>query len=138
MPVVTNFGDSTTVGNTTLQQNLTVQGAFSTFSGNIYASSSSVGIGNVATPVGNVYAISANVTTMNTSTLISTSAQIQGNVVVSNALTTQNVFVSAANVSGVVNTFSLAVASNVGIGTTPVIGGPALYVQGNVFVSNSV
>jgi hypothetical protein len=137
MPVITNFGDSNTVGNTTLQQNLTVQGAFSQFYGNIYASSSSVGIGNVATPFGNVFTVSANITTVNTASLISqNNFQVLGNIVSANGLTTTNVFATSSNISGIINTFSLVITSNVGIGTAPA--GNSLAVQGNVYVANSV
>lgn len=137
MPVITNFGDSNTVGNTTLQQNLTVQGAFSQFYGNIYSSSSSVGIGNVATPFGNVFTVSANITAVNTASLISqNNFQVQGNIVSANGLTTTNVFATSSNISGLVNTFSLIITSNVGIGTAP--NGNSLSIQGNAYVSNSV
>jgi hypothetical protein len=137
MPVITNFGDSNTSGNTTLQQNLTVQGAFSQFYGNILASSSTLGIGNVAVPFGNVFAVSANLLTLNTSVLISqTNFQVQGNITASNGLTTTNVVLVNANVSGVANTFSLVVVSNIGVGTVPT--GNSLTVQGNVYVSNTI
>ena len=137
MPVITNFGDSNTSGNTTLQQNLTVQGAFSQFYGNILASSSTFGIGNVAVPFGNLFAVSANLFTLNTSVLISqTNFQVQGNITASNGLSTTNVIVVNANASGVTNTFSLVVVSNIGVGTAPT--GNSLSVQGNVYVSNTI
>jgi hypothetical protein len=135
MPIITNFGDSNTTGNTTLQQNLIVQGAFSQFYGNILASSSTVGIGNVTVPFSNIFATNANITSVNTTTLVATTMQA-ANVTASNALTTTNVFVTRSNVSGVQNVFSFVVTSNVGIGMNP--SANALSVQGNAYVSNTV
>lgn len=135
MPIITNFGDSNTTGNTTLQGNLIVQGAFSQFYGNILASSSTVGIGNVTVPFSNMFATNANITSVNTTTLVATTMQA-ANVTASNALTTTNVVSTNSNVSGVQNVFSLVVTSNVGIGMNP--SANALSINGNAYVSNTV
>jgi hypothetical protein len=135
MPIITNFGDSNTTGNTTLQQNLIVQGEFSQFYGNILASSSTVGIGNVSVPFGNIFATNSNINSINTATLTTVAMQTT-NVTSSNSLTTTNVFATGSNVSGIQNVFSLTVVSNVGIGMAP--SANALNVNGNAFISNSV
>jgi len=63
---------------------------------------------------------------------------VYGNVAVSNGFTTPALNASAAGtVSGILNVTSLVTGSNLGIGTTPVSGGPALHVIGNVVVSNT-
>ena len=137
MPLITNFGDSNTLGNTTLQQNLTVQGASSTFSGDLLASSSTVGIGNVASPFGAIYVSTANIATLNTANIVSaTNFQVQGNIYAANALTTTAVIVVNSNVSGVSNTLSLMVTSSIGVGIAAV--GNSVSVQGNLYVSNSI
>ena len=138
MPVITNFGDSNTTGNTTLQGNLTVQGAYTQFYGNLLAGSSTVGIGNAAVPFSNLYVSSANVTGLvNSTSIIATTIQTQGNIVASNALITPSVYITSANASGLVNMFSLSVTSNMGIGMAPVASN-ALNVQGNMFVTNNI
>jgi hypothetical protein len=135
MPIITNFGDSNTTGNTTLQQNLIVQGASSQFYGNILASSSTVGIGNVTVPFANIFATNANVTSVNATALVTASMQVE-NATASNSLTTTNVVSINSNVSGIQNVFSLVVVSNVGIGMAP--SANALSVNGNAYISNTV
>ena len=110
--------------------------------GNIYASN--------AVTATNIFATTLNVTTLNTASLFlssnvgigTTSAQganlyVQGNVYVSNALSTTNVFVTGTLNATTINTFSFFASSNIGIGTGSAQGAN-LYVQGNVFVSNSL
>jgi len=129
------FGDLTVQGNTILFQNLTVQGTTTNLYGNIVASSSTIGLGTAATPFGNLFTVNSNWTSANTQSLFVNSFQ-GPNVSASNALTTTNVFVTSSNVSGAVNTFSLVVVSNIGIGTRPT--GNALEISGNFFASNAL
>jgi hypothetical protein len=148
MPVITNFGDVTTQGNTTLQQNLTVQGESATFTGSILAASSAVGIGNAASTFGTLYATMINATTLNTTSLagfvgIGTSSatatlQVQGNVAISNSLSTTNIHASGSMNTSVINTGSLTATTSVGVGTAPQTGGPTLHVVGNLYASNAV
>lgn len=128
------FGDMTVQGNTNLFQNLTVQGTTTTLYGNIVVAGSST-IGNVSVPFGNVFSVAANVSSANTQSLFTGSFQAP-NLVASNALTTTNVFVTRSNISGIVNTFSLVVTSNIGIGTRPT--GNALEISGNLYASNAL
>jgi hypothetical protein len=147
MPVIINFGDATTQGNTTLQQNLTIQGVSSTFTGNIYASSLTVGIGNAAVPFGNIWTYTANVSVINAATInafvgIGTTVagatlQVRGNLFASNALTTTNIFATNVNVS---TTNTLAIygqSGQVGVGTSTSLGA-TLQIQGNLFASNAL
>ena len=150
--LVTNFGDSVTTGNTILQQNLVVQGAFATFSGNLLAGSAYSTIGNTTVKFNSVFATTANVTTSNTvgiygpvgvvgvgTTPVTGGAnlQVQGNLFASNAFQAPVVFATTsmntltANVLGIFGPAWL-----VGVGTT----GPTanLHVQGNVFASNAL
>lgn len=151
MPTITNFGDANTVGNTTLQQNLTVQGAYSTFSGNLLASSATLGIGNATTRFGTLYAVTQNATTINTTAIYGTAGsvginvasglgatlQVQGNISATNSISTTNVIATNVNVT-TTNTLSIyGPAGFVGINTsTP--SGTSLYVSGNMFASNSL
>ena len=150
--LVTNFGDSVTTGNTVLQQNLVVQGAFATFSGNLLAGSAYSTIGNTTVKFNSVFATTANVTTANTvgiygplgvvgvgTTPVTGGAnlQVQGNLFASNAFQAPNVFATTsmntltANVLGIFGPAWL-----VGVGTlTPTAN---LHVQGNVFASNAL
>ena len=152
--LVTNFGDSTTTGNTVLQQNLTVQGAYSTFSGNILTTSASSTIGNAASRFASIYSTTLNVTTANltsiygpvgvvgiatTPTTGGANVQVQGNVYASNALTAP--LIKATTSLNAVTTNTTAVygtAGVVGVNTTPPSGGPTLYVQGNVYAANAL
>ena len=112
--------------------------------GNIYASN--------ALTTGAIQASSANVSSIvNAVSLIATSnigigttpvagganLYVVGNVYASNALTTGAIQASSANVSSTANIVTL-VTSNIGIGTTPVTGGPKIHVIGNVVASNAV
>ena len=111
MPTITNFGDANTVGNTILQQNLTVQGAQSTFSGNLLASAATLSIGNTSTRFGTMYAVTQNVTTVNTTSISGTTGfvgvgvstglgatlQVQGNVAATNSVSATNVYVTNMN-----------------------------------------
>ena len=137
MPVITNFGDVTTQGNTTLQQNLTVQGASATFTGSIIAATSAVGIGNAASRFGTIWAVTANTTTLNATTISGTSMSVSNNVYAANAIQTTNVLASLSNTT-TLNTISLVAFSNIGVGTTPVVGGASLYVVGNIYASNAL
>jgi hypothetical protein len=137
MPVITNFGDVTTQGNTTLQQNLTVQGASATFTGSILAASSAVGIGNAASRFGAVWAVAANTTTLNATSFSGTTITVSNNVFAANAIQTTTVLAALCNTT-TVNAVSLIASSNIGIGTTPVAGGANLYVVGNIYASNAL
>ena len=107
--LVTNFGDSNTTGNTILQQNLTVQGAISTFSGNILAGSSFSTLGNSTNKFNSIFATSANITTVNVTSIYGTAGfvgvnttgggatlNVAGNVWASNALSAPNIFASVS------------------------------------------
>ena len=97
----------------------------------------------------NVLATTVNVTTANILSITGpvglagpalphANLAVYGNVAVSNGFTTPALNASAAGtVSGILNVTSLVTGSNLGIGTTPVSGGPALHVIGNVVVSNT-
>ena len=148
--LVTNFGDMVTTGNTTLQQNLFVQGAYSSFSGNLLAGTSYSTVGNVTTKFNSVFAGSANVTTANVTSIYgpaflvgignatpSSNLHVQGNVFASNALVTPVVFASTSlnaatsNILGIFGPVGLT-----GVGTlTP---GSTLHVVGNVYASNAL
>lgn len=151
MPTITNFGDANTVGNTTLQQNLTVQGAQSTFSGNLLASSASISIGNAASRFGNLFAVTQNVTTLNTTAIYGTAGfvgvgvstglgatlQVQGNIYASNSISTTNVIATNVNVT-TTNTLSIYGPSGfVGVGTSNP-SGTSLYVLGNIYATNAL
>ena len=64
--------------------------------------------------------------------------QIQGNLYASNTATISTANTTQINASLNSNVVTLTATSNVGIGTTPVAGGPSLAVQGNLFVSNAL
>ena len=202
MVLITNFVDTTTQGNTVLAQNLTVQGAFSTFSGNLLTVTSTTSIGNSASKFGNLFVTSANISSLNVTSIFGTAGflgigttapsgttlfvagnsyvtnsitttnvyattlnvptfnltsifgtsslvgvgtatpgstlHVAGNVYASNALTTLNVYSQRLNVSSLANLLTAVVTSNVGIGTAPVAGGSTLLVQGNAYVSNAL
>jgi hypothetical protein len=148
--LVTNFGDMVTTGNSTLQQNLTVQGAYSTFSGNLYAATSLASLGNASTRWGNLAFLIINTTTLNVTSIFGTaglvgvnttgptaSLHVAGNVYASNAVQTLNVFAANVNVTAT-NTLTLVATSNLGVGTVPVPGGATVQVQGNVWASNAL
>lgn len=151
--VITNFGDSTTTGNTTLQQNLTVQGAFSTFSGNILAGSASSTFGNSTNKFNSVFAATANIPSVNVTGIFGTTGfvgintnpasaganlQVDGNVWASNALSAPLVVATISlNVVGTTNTSAIyGISGSVGIGAIGT--GATLNVVGNAYVSNSL
>lgn len=151
--IVTNFGDSTTTGNTTLQQNLTVQGTQSVVYGNILAGSAFSTLGNSTTKFNTIYATTQNSTTLNTSSVygatgtvgINTSASgaalwVAGNVWASNALSAPNVFATTSmNVALTMNVANIyGPLGVIGIGTTPVTGSATLQIQGNLWASNAI
>jgi hypothetical protein len=146
---VTYFGDVTTVGNTTLFQNLTSQGNYSIFSGNVMpaASLTSNLVGFSA-----VYTSNLNVATLNTVSIFGTvrsvgvgttssgySLDVRGNFFGSNALSASNVFATTSANVGALNTASIFATSGpgrVGVGTlTP---NANLHVVGNVYTSNAL
>ena len=151
--LVTNFGDVVTTGNTTLQQNLVVQGATTTLAGNLYTSSPFSTIGNATSKFLGLYSTSANLGQINTNSLYGTSGvigisttpvtggatlQVQGNVSASNSITAQNVFATTLN-SSTSNVSTLyGVQGVVGINTAPVAGSAQLQVQGNIYASNAI
>jgi len=154
--LVTNFGDSTTTGNTTLQQNLTVQGAFSTFSGSILAGSAYSNLGNTTNKFNSLFATSANITSINTTTLTSTTGfigingpavtgtalTVSGNVYASNALSAPTVIATTSmNVisGGQLNTASIyGPLGVIGVNQAPSATGATLQVTGNVYASNAL
>ena len=150
--LVTNFGDSTTTGNTILQQNLTVQGAFSTFSGNILAGSPFSNFGNVTNKFNSLFAASANITFLNTTSLTSTTGfvgincpggdstlKVAGNVYASNALSAPIVIATTSMNAATSNIASIfGPLGVVGVNQVPVSSGASLQVAGNVYASNAV
>ena len=67
-----------------------------------------------------------------------TGLYVQGSALLSDTIQTINIYATTMNTYGIINAFTLYDTSNAGIGTTPVIGGPVLSVQGNVYVSNTL
>ena len=154
MPNVINFSDVTTQGNTVLQQNLTVRGAFSTFSGNLFPSVTNFStLGNSTARFLSIFSQNLNVTYANTTAILGPAGvigigttpvaggaalQIQGNVSVSNSVVSTNLYTTTVN-TFTTNTLAIFGPSGViGIGTTPVVGGAALQVQGNLFAANAL
>ena len=150
--LITNFGDSNTTGNTTLQQNLTVQGAFSTFSGNILAGSASSTFGNSTTKFNSVFATTANIPSVNVTGIFGTTGfvginttgggatlNVAGNVWASNALSAPNVFATVSMNALTANTATIfGPLGVVGINTNPGSAGANLQVGGNVWSSNAL
>jgi hypothetical protein len=150
--LVTNFGDSTTTGNTILQQNLTVQGAFSTFSGNILAGSPFSSLGNVTNKFNSLFAASANITFLNTTSLTSTTGfvgincpggdstlKVAGNVYASNALSAPTVIATVSMNAATSNISSIfGPLGVVGVNQVPVSLGASLQVGGNLYASNAL
>ena len=150
--LVTNFGDSNTTGNVVLQQNLSVQGAFSTFYGNLLAGSAFSTIGTNTTRFNSIFAVNSNVTTTNTvgifgplgvvgvnTTPVTGGAtlQVQGNVWASNALTAPLIIATTLN-AATSNLLSIyGPTGQTGVGTSTNLGA-TLQVQGNVWVSNAL
>jgi hypothetical protein len=154
MPNVINFSDVTTQGNTVLQQNLTVRGAFSTFSGNLFPSVTNFStLGNSTARFLSIFSQNLNVTYANTTAILGPAGvigigttpvaggaalQIQGNVSVSNSVVSTNLYTTTVN-TFTTNTLAIFGPTGViGIGTTPVVGGAALQVQGNLFAANAL
>lgn len=137
MPVITDFGDAAVQGNVTVQGNLVSQGTFMAVTGNIWTSSSLRTVGNVNRIWGNLFALNMNVTSLNTATLIVSSGVLLNNLNVANSVSTTNVVANVVN-STSMNTFTHWGLSNLGIGTTPVVGGATVFVRGNVYVDNSL
>lgn len=147
--VVTYFGDVTTVGNTVVSQNLTSQGNYSIFSGNVNpAVNLGSNLGSASATFGQVFLTASNVSTMNATTIpgtvgvnvvtdLATGLLISGNAYVSNSISTQNVYApTSANVV-TLNTGSIfGLGFQVGIGTSG--SSASLNVAGNVSASNAV
>jgi hypothetical protein len=150
--LITNFGDSNTTGNVILQQNLTVQGASSTFSGNILAGSAFSTLGNSTNKFNSVFALSANIPSVNVTGIFGTTGfvginttgggatlNVAGNVWASNALSAPNVFATISMNALTSNTASIFGPSGVvGINTNPAGAGANLQVGGNVWASNAL
>jgi len=137
MPVITDFGDAAVQGNVTVAGNLVSLGTFMAVSGNIWTSSASRTVGNVNRIWGNLFALNMNVTTLNTATLIVSSGVQFNNLVVANSASTTNVVANLVN-STTMNTFTHWGLSNLGVGTTPVVGGATVFVRGNVYIDNAL
>jgi hypothetical protein len=150
--LVTNFGDSNTTGNTTLQQNLTVQGAFSTFSGNILAGSAFSTLGNSTNKFNTVFATTANIPIVNVTSVFGTTGfvginttgggatlNVAGNVWASNALSAPNVFATVSMNALTANTANIfGPLGVVGINGNPTAGAATLQIAGNVYASNAL
>ena len=150
--LVTNFGNSNTTGNMILQQNLTVQGAHSTFSGNLLAGSTFSTLGNSTNKFNYIVAVNANITNVNVTGIFGTigfvginttgggaTLNVAGNVWVSNALSAPNVFATVSMNALTANTANIfGPLGVVGINTNPAFGGAKLQVGGNVWASNAL
>jgi len=135
---VTYFGDVTTVGNTVVFQNLTSQGNYSIFSGNV--SPPATGTGSVGT-TGALFVSTSNTTTLNVTSLYGTTGfvglntagggatlNVAGNAWTSNALAAQNVFaLTSINVATLNTSF---IQTSVGILNDPTTGA-TLNISGN-------
>jgi len=135
MPTTTYFGELVTTGNTTVNQNTTTQGAFLLFSSNIVPAISGTGDIGAGTPIANAWFTTANVTTTSVPSIRANIANFYPNLIVSNSITTTNINVVTINAYQSVST-SMIARSGVGIGAAP--GAWALYVKGNVYVSNAL
>lgn len=135
MPTTTYFGELVTTGNTTMSQNLTVQGSFILFSSNLVPAISGTGDIGAGTPIANAWFTTANVTTTSVPSIRANIANFLPNLVVSNSITTHNVFATTINAYQSIST-SMIARSSVGVGAAP--GAWSLYVNGNVYVSNAL
>ena len=148
MPVNTYFGDVITTGNTTLKQNLIVQGAFSYFVSNLGTSTDQVGSIGVGTAWNSVYVTGSNATTMNLTSIsepvgintasgIGATVTVTGNVYTTNSIQSTNVIVTNSNSTSLNTSFVVTPTGFLGINsTTP--SGTVLYVNGNTYVTNSI
>lgn len=124
MSVRTIFGELIMKGNARYFQNLTVQGSFANFLGNLTAASSTVSLGSFNSVfLGSMNSVSINTQSFSAGGSVVT---VTNNVVVGNALTTSNVTASSANVAGTLNATSIVSSSNL----------PA--VRGNGYASNAL
>jgi len=149
MPVITNFGDVVTTGNTLLQGNLTVLNTSTTLSGNLLPNvSGSSNLGQSTAQFGSAYvrtinALSLNVTTQaNISSLnVSGTAYFaNSNLAISN-VTTANVStanVGTLNVSSFASfTFANTVTANITTANVSTSNTSFLNVSGTAFLSNA-
>lgn len=135
MPTITYFGELVTTGNATINQNFTTQGAFMLFSSNLVPSVSGTGDIGAGTPIANAWFTTANVTVTSVPSIRANIANSFPNLIVSNSITTTNIVATTLNTYQSVST-SMIVRTGVGVGADP---GPwALYVNGNVYVSNAL
>lgn len=143
--MTTYFGSVVTVGNTILNQNLSVQGAYVILGGNTGPLvNQGSNIGTVAAPFSVVYTTSANVPSITLSTVTGTiginttndgltGVKVSGNTWTSNALTTPSIYASNANVL-TLNTLVLSQRARF-VGTDSSANAT---VTGNVLVSNAL
>jgi hypothetical protein len=146
--VVTYFGDVATLGNTLVFQNLTSQGNYSIFSGNV---NPAVTATTSLTTGGTLFTTNSNTPTLNVTSLYGTTGvvgigtvgrgatlNVAGNVWSSNALSAQNVFATtSANVTTLNTSAIFGTSGRVGINTTASTVW-TLNVAGNVYVSNAI
>ena len=146
---VTYFGDVTTVGNTTLFQNLTSQGNYSIFSGNV---NPAVSLTSNLVGFSAVYSSNLNVATLNTTSIFGTagsvgvgtttsgySLDVFGNFFGSNAMTAPVVLATTSANIGTLNTASIFATSGPGrVGVNTLVPTANLHVVGNVFGSNAL
>lgn len=145
---VTYFGDVTTAGNTIVFQNLTSQGNYSIFSGNVNPAVTGT---TSLTTTGALFTSNSNTTSLNVTSLYATtgssiglggagsgaSLNVTGNAWVSNALSGPNVFATtSANIATLNTAFIRGPLGFVGIGTTA--SGATLNVYGNFWASNAL
>jgi hypothetical protein len=145
---VTYFGDVTTVGNTVVFQNLTSQGNYSIFSGNVnpaVTATTSVTTGGV------LFTSNSNTTTLNVTSFYGTtgnfiglsttgggaSLNTAGNAWTSNALSGPNVFATtSANVATLNTAAIFGILGFTGIGG--IASGATINVSGNTWASNAL
>lgn len=144
MPVINYFAEVVTTGNTTMSQNLTVQGTYTYFVSNIGAANQLGAIGQ-GTPWNTVYVTGSNATTINVSSITGPLAingttgatvTVPGNVWVQNSITTTNITGTTQNTTSL-GTNAIFGTPFVGVGTSTNLG-TSLQLLGNMYVSNSV
>jgi hypothetical protein len=131
--------------------NLTVLGAFTSFTNVLVGGANPLSIGTVASPFSQVFAATLTATTANVTSIYGTQGCVgigtinpgqatlfvQGNLFVSNSIQTTNIYTTTINATTVNALYIVNSSGSLGIGTTNPQGAN-LYVQGNVFASNAL
>ena len=144
MPTINYFAEVVTTGNTTMSQNLTVQGAYTYFTSNVGAATQLSSIGQ-GTPWNTVYVTQANASTINVTSIsgrlaingaTGATVAVPGNVWVQNSITATNIIGATQNTVSL-GTNAIFGAPFVGVGTSTNLGA-RLQIQGNMYASNSI